>query len=64
MVAPWRAKMPAQRRDLRKNYIGIVDDRGAEQRAVESLATSGHFVREYLLALMAAVLKRRGETRS
>jgi hypothetical protein len=56
--------MPAQQRDLRKNYIGIVNDRGAEQRAVESLATSDHFVKEYLLALMAAVLKRRRGTRS
>jgi len=56
--------MPAQQRDLRKNYIGIVNDRVAEQRAVESLAKSGHFVKEYLLALMTAVLKRRRETRS
>jgi len=56
--------MPAQQRDLRKNYIGIVNDRVAEQRAVDSLAASGHFVKEYLLALMAVVLKRRRETRS
>ncbi len=56
--------MPAQQQSSRKNYIGIVDDRVAEQRAVESLATSGHFVKQYLLALMAAVLKRRRETRS
>ena len=54
--------MPAQQRDLRKNYIGIVHDRVAEQRAVESLATSGHVVKAYFLALMAAVLKRRRET--
>jgi len=56
--------MPAQQRDLRKNYIGIVNDRVAEQRAVELLATSDHVVKEYFLALMAAVLKRRRETRS
>jgi hypothetical protein len=55
--------MQAEQRDLRKNYIGIVNDRLAEQAAVESLATSGHFVKEYLLTLMAAVLKRH-ETRS
>ena len=53
--------MPAQQR---KNYIGIVHDRCAEQGAVESPATSRHFVKEYFLALMAAVLKRRRETRS
>lgn len=56
--------MPAQQRDLRKNYIGIVNDSVAEQRAVESPAKSGHLVKKYLLALMTAVLKRRRETRS
>jgi len=56
--------MPAQQRNVRKNYIGIVDDGAAEQRPVESLAISGHVVKKYFLALMAAVLKRRRETRS
>jgi hypothetical protein len=56
--------MQAQQRDLRKNYIGIVNDRVAEQRAVESRTKSGHLVRDYFVALMAAVLKRRHETRS
>ena len=58
------SKMPAQQRDSKKNYIGIVSDSVAEQRAIESLAKSGDFVRDYFLALMAAVLKRRRETRS
>jgi hypothetical protein len=53
--------MPVQQR---KNYIGIVHDQCAEQCAVESLATSGRFVKKYFLALIAAVLKRRRETRS
>ncbi len=56
--------MPTRQPDLRKNYIGIVNDRVAEQRTVESLATSGHFVKEYFLALMAVVLNRRRETRN
>ena len=56
--------MPAQQRNLKKNYIGIVNDRVAEQRAVETLSKSGHSVKEYLLALTVAVLKRRRETRS
>ena len=56
--------MPAQQRDLRKNYIGIVNDSIAEQRAVESPAKSSQPVRDYFLALMAIVLKRRRETRS
>ena len=55
--------MPTQQRDVRKNYIGIVHDRAAEQRAVEPLATSDHVVKAYFLNLMAAVLKRR-EARS
>jgi len=54
--------MPASQ-DSRKNYIGIVDDRVAEQRAVDSLAKSGRLMKEYSLALVAA-LKRPGETRS
>jgi hypothetical protein len=51
--------MAAQPRNPGKNYIGLVNDRIAEQRAVESPATSARFVQDYLLALMAAVLKRR-----
>ncbi len=56
--------MPAQQRDSKKNYIGIVNDSVAEQRAIESLAKSGNSIRQYFLALMAAVQKRRRETRS
>ncbi|MFH1341513.1 MAG: hypothetical protein ABIL01_09945 [Pseudomonadota bacterium] len=56
--------MPAQQQNLRKNYIGIVNDRVTEQHAVESLAKSGHLLRDYFLALMAAVLKRRNGARS
>ena len=55
--------MPAQR-DSRKNYIGIVSDRAEEQRAVESLMKSGHLVKDFFVAVMAAVLNRRDETRS
>ena len=56
--------MPAQQRDSKKNYIGIVNDSVAEQHAIDSLTKSGSFVKDYFLALMAAVLKRRRETRS
>lgn len=54
--------MPAQQREARKNYIGIVTDSVAEQRAVESAAKSGHLVRDFLAAVRSA-LKRRSETR-
>lgn len=53
-------EMPAQQRDARKNYIGIVSDTVAEQRAVESAANSGHVVKDFLAAVRS-VLKRRRE---
>ena len=56
--------MPAQQRDSRRNFIGIVSDRVEEQRAVESLAKSDHLVKDFFVALMAVLLKRQGETRS
>jgi HD superfamily phosphohydrolase YqeK len=48
--------MPAQKRQLRKNYIGIVSDKIEEQRAVESLAKSDRLLKDYLRGLMTAVL--------
>ena len=48
--------MPAQEREARKNYIGIVTDRSEEQRAVESLPKSDRLVNDYLLGLIAAVV--------
>ena len=55
--------MPAQEREARKNYIGIVTDRSEEQRAVESLPKSDRLVNDYLLGLIAAVLGRDGNAR-
>jgi len=56
--------MPAQEQQLRRNYIGILSDKTEEQRAIESLAKSDHLVKDYFLAVMAAILKRQSETRS
>jgi hypothetical protein len=56
------SEMPAQQREARKNYIGIVSDSVAEQRAVESAAKSNHVVKDFLAAVRS-VLKRRSETR-
>jgi hypothetical protein len=36
--------MPAQQRDLRENYIGLVNDKTEEQCAVESQAKPDHRV--------------------
>jgi hypothetical protein len=55
--------MPAQEREARKNFIGIVTDRSKEQRAVESLPKSDRLVNDYLLGLITAVLGRDGNAR-
>jgi hypothetical protein len=56
-------QMPAQKRELRKNYIGIVSDKTEEQRAVKSLANSDRLLKNYLRGLLAAVLNRDDEAR-
>jgi hypothetical protein len=55
--------MPAQERELRKNYIGILSDQIEEQHATDSLPKSGRLMKDYLLGLMAAVLNRNGDAR-
>ena len=55
--------MPAQERELRTNYIGILRDKIEEQRTIESLAKSDRRMKDYLLGLMAAVLNHRGDAR-
>jgi hypothetical protein len=56
--------MPAQQRNLRKNYIGIVSERLAEHPVIEPAARSAHPLRDYFLALLAVMLKRRRRARS
>ena len=55
--------MPAQQQESRKNYIGILNDKIEEQRAPGQPAKSDRLMQDYLLGLMAAVLKRRGDAR-
>ncbi len=55
--------MPAQRRELKRNYIGVVSDETEEQRAVELLPKSDRPAKKYLLGLMAAILHRDIEAR-
>jgi hypothetical protein len=47
--------MPAQKGDLKKNFIAILSDTGDEQRAIESLARSDRPMRDYVLGLIAVV---------
>jgi hypothetical protein len=55
--------MPAQQRELRKNYIGLVTDKAEEQHAVESQAKPDHDVKGYFRTWMAAVRNRRDDAR-
>jgi hypothetical protein len=55
--------MPAQKRELRKNYIGILSDKIEEQRAIESPPKSDRLMKDYFLELMAVMLNRRGDVR-
>jgi hypothetical protein len=55
--------MPAQQREAKKNYIGIVSDKTDEQRAVDSLPKSDRLAKEYLRSLMVPVLHRAVVTR-
>jgi len=57
------AKMPAQQRESRKNYIGLVSDRAEEQRAFERQPKSDHRVKDYLRSLISIVRNRHGEAK-
>jgi hypothetical protein len=49
--------MPAQKRELRKNYIGIVRDQLEEQRA-DLPKLSGRPATDYVLGLIASLFNR------
>ena len=55
--------MPAQKRELKRNYIGLVSDEDDDQRAVETRPQSGRPMKDYIRGLLAVVLERRGATR-
>ena len=57
------SEQPAQERELRKNYIGILSDKIEEQRTVESLAKSEGRMKDYLLDLMTAMSNHRSAAR-
>jgi hypothetical protein len=47
--------MPAQKGELRKNFIAIVNDASEAQSAIELLATSDRAMKDYVLGLLAVV---------
>jgi hypothetical protein len=52
--------MPAQQRELKRNYIRLLSDRLDEQHPADPPAKSGRLMKDYLLGLVAAVLNRHG----
>jgi hypothetical protein len=55
--------MPAQERESRKNYIGVLIDAIEQQRAAESTRKSDRLVKDYFRGLIVAVLNRDGDAR-
>jgi hypothetical protein len=55
--------MSAKEGGSKRNFIALVSDKIEEQRAVASLTNSDRRVRDYILGLMAAVVKRRGDAK-
>jgi hypothetical protein len=55
--------MPAQERELRKNFIAILNDKAEERRAVASLAKSDRPVKDCVRVLTAVILNRFGDAR-
>jgi hypothetical protein len=56
-------KMPTQKRESRRNYIGLVSGEDDEQRAARTQPQSGRPMKDYIRGLLAAVLELRGTTR-
>lgn len=50
--------MPARDQEMRKNYIGILNDTVEEQRVLEATPISHRRFKDYFLGLMARILKR------
>jgi len=55
--------MPAQKHELKRNYIGLVGDESEKQGAAQARPDSGGPTRDYIGRLVAAMLERRGAAR-
>jgi hypothetical protein len=55
--------MPAQKREVKRNYIGLVGDESEQQCAAEARPKSGRPAKDYIGRLVAAMLERRGAAR-
>jgi hypothetical protein len=55
--------VPAQKREMGKNYIGLLREEAEEPRAAEAQYAAERRVKAYVLGLMAAMFSRRNEAR-
>jgi hypothetical protein len=55
--------MTVQKRETGRNYIGLLHEETAEQRAADILAVTKHPIMDHIFGLMAAMFSRRGEAR-
>jgi len=55
--------MPAQKREVKRNYIGLVSDESEQQCAAEAQPESGRPAKDYIGRLVAAMLERRSAAR-
>ena len=57
------ARMAMQKREARKNYIGLLSDELEAPHAAALPAAADRPIRNYVLGLMANLFSRRGEAR-
>ena len=55
--------MPAQKREIKRNYIGLVSDEAEQQLARNAPPLSGQPMKDFIRGLFAAMLERRSEAR-
>ncbi len=55
--------MTAQKREAGKNYIGLLHEETGERRATGMAAATNYPVLDYILGLVAAMFRRRGDAR-
>ena len=53
--------MPTEIGQSRKNYIGIVSDKTEERRSADLRAKPDRLIKDYILGLIDAMLKRHGD---
>ncbi len=55
--------MPAQKREMKRNYIGLVSDEPDRPHAPEAPPPSRRPMKDYLRDLLAAMFELRGDAR-